>query len=108
MEIKNKFVTIGLVAGLAIFSSTVSYAAQTCQEMPGELHLISVEGTNRDEFGEYYLMQDLRVKLNEKARVTCSEGEFCVEDASIKTTFFFHPWTRIGHGSMAAVVNCLN
>jgi len=109
MKIKNKFVATGLLAGLAIFGSAVSSAAQTCQEMPGELHLVSVEGSKRGEdFGmEYDLKQENRIRLNEKAMVTCSEGEFCVEDASIETTFFFSPWTKVGRGTMTAVVNCL-
>jgi hypothetical protein len=46
-------------------------------------------------------------RLNEKAMEICSEAGFCVEEASIKTTFFFHPWTKVGHGTMTAVVNCL-
>jgi len=109
MEIKNKLVATGLIAGLAIFGSSVSSAAQACQELPGKLHLVSVGGTKRgQEFSaEYELIQENRIRLNEKALETCSEGDFCVEEASIKTTFFFHPWTKVSHGSMTAVVNCL-
>lgn len=108
MKIKNKFVAGGLFAVLAIFGFTTASAAQTCQEMPGELHIVSVKGATNDEFGEKDLKQELRIKLDEIAKTTCSEGEFCIEDGSIKTTFFFHTWTKVLHGSMTAVVNCLN
>lgn len=108
MKNKNQFVVVGLLAGLAIFGSTASQAAQTCLEMQGELHLISVEGKIRESLNmEYDLRQDNRIRLNEKAMMICSDSQFCVESTSIKTTFFFHPWTRIGQGSMKAVVNCL-
>lgn len=106
MKNKNQFVVRGLIAGLAILGATGSYAAQDCQEMPGELHFISVEGRTRDEFGEYDLIKKNRIRLDAKAVDTCSE-EFCIEDASIKTTFFFNEWTRVGHGTMKSIVNCL-
>lgn len=101
MKIKTKFMTTALVTGLTIFNSTVSYATQTCLEMPGELHLISIG------FGENSLPQEDRIRLDAKARITCSEAAFCIENASIKTTYFVHPWTGIGHGTMTAVANCL-
>lgn len=107
MKIKNKFVAAGLIAGFATFGPTVTFADQTCQELPGELHLVSVKGATVDEFGENDLRQELRMRMDEEAKMTCSEGEFCVEDASTKATFFFHPWTKVLHGSMTAVVNCL-
>lgn len=101
-------VATGLVSGLAILCPTVSSAAQACLEMPGKLHLISAHGAGRgEEYMSNELMQEIRVRLNEKAMATCSEREFCIENASIKTTFFFHPWTKIGSGTMTAVVNCL-
>jgi hypothetical protein len=107
MKIKNKFVATGLIAGLAIFGPTVTFADQTCQELPGELHLVLAKGAINDQFGENDLKPELRIRLDEEAKKTCSESRFCVEDGSIKTTFFFHTWTKILHGSMTAVVNCL-
>jgi hypothetical protein len=92
------------------FSQPITaFATQACLERNGELHLASVEGSKRgEEFGmEYDLIQENRIRLNDKAPEICSGDEFCIEDTSIKTTFFFHPWTRVGRGSMTAVVNCL-
>lgn len=97
----------GLFVGLAISGSSESFAAQTCQEVPGELRLVSVKGATNDDFGHNALKRELRTRLDEEAKMTCSEGKFCVEDASIKTTFFFNTWTKVLHGSMTAVVNCL-
>ncbi len=107
MNNKNQFVVAGFMAGFVIFASTVSYAAQACQEMPGELHLISVEGSKRGEFMEREIEVENRIRLNEKALEICSGGEVCIEDASVKTTYFFHPWLRKTYGTMTAVVNCL-
>jgi len=109
MAMKIKIVAIRVLAGLAIFGSTASSAAQACLEMPGELNLASVEGSKRGEdFGmEYDLIHENRIRLDEKAAAICSGKKFCVEDTSIKTTFYFHPWTKVGRGSMTAVVNCL-
>lgn len=106
---KIKLEMAGFIAGLTIFCATAPSTALACQEMPGDLHLISVDGSKKgEEFAlEHDLIQANRIRLNEQAIIVCSEGEFCVENASIKTTFFFHPWTRVGHGSMTAVVNCL-
>lgn len=106
---KIKIGIAGLIAGLTIFVSKAQSADLTCQEMPGELHLVSVNGSKRGEeiHLEYELRQANRVKLNEKTMILCSKIEFCVEDKSIKTTFVFHPWTRVGYAAMTAVVNCL-
>jgi hypothetical protein len=106
MKNKNQFVVVGLLTGFAILGSTESQAAQTCLEMPGELHLISVNGQKPEGY-EHEINQENRIRLNEKAMENCFEGEFCVEKTSIKTTYFFHPWTKIGRGSMTAIVNCL-
>jgi hypothetical protein len=109
MKVKNNFVVTGLTAGFVFFGSAVPSAAQACQELPGELHLISVEGSiSGDDLPmEGELVKENRKRLNEKAMAICSESEFCVENASIKTTFFFNTWTKISSGSMTAVVNCL-
>lgn len=106
MKNKNQFLVVGILTGFTIFGSTVSQAARTCLEMPGELHLISVYGQKPGGY-EYEINQKNRISLNEKAMEICYEGEFCIENTSIKTTYFFHPWTKIGSGSMTAVVNCL-
>ncbi len=106
MKTKTKFFATGLIAGLAILSSTVTYATQNCQEMPGNLNIISVTG-QKPGGSEHEITQENRVRLNEKAMEICSEAGFCVEEASIKTTFYFHEWRNIGGGTMTAVVNCL-
>jgi hypothetical protein len=106
MEYKNQFVLVGLLAVFAIFGSPSSQSAQSCLEMPGKLHLVSVNGEKPEGY-EHEINHDNRIKLNEKASQFCFEGEFCVEESSIKTTYFFNTWTKIGRGSMTAVVNCL-
>ena len=85
----------------------ISLYNTSCQEIPGELHFLTVKGSYNDQTGEYEATKDLRISLNEKAMEKCLEADFCVEETSIKTTFFFHTWRRILHGSMKAVVNCL-
>lgn len=107
MKMKNRFMATCLYSGLATFGSINSFAAQTCQEVPGALRLVSVKSATNDDFGHNALKRELRAMLDEEARMICSEAEFCFEDTSIKTTFSFNTWTKVLHGTMTAVVNCL-
>jgi hypothetical protein len=110
MKNMKQFIITGLLAGFAIFVPISSQAAGACLEMPGELHLISVNGQKPERYEgeyEYEINQENIIRLNEKAIEICFEAEFCVENSSIKTTYIFHPWIKIGHGSMTAVMNCL-
>lgn len=115
MEIKNKLVATGLIAGLAIFGSSVSSAAQTCQEMPGQLHEIKVEGRASSRRSPGYndaliskIKDENLIRLDERAKMACSGRNFCIEDASIKTDVdeeeFFVTVIVV---QTAATVNCL-
>ncbi len=115
MEIKNKFVFTGLIAGLAIFGSTVSSAAQTCQETPGELHEIKVDGRASSRRSPGFndaiisrIKEENLIRLDERAKMTCSGRKFCIEGASIKSDVdeeeFFVTMIVV---QTSAVVNCL-
>lgn len=115
MKMKNKFFATGLIAGLAILVSTDSYAAQTCQEMPGELHEIKVEGraSSRRHAGLNgalisRIKEENLIRLDERAKMTCSGRFFCIESTSIKSDVdeeeFFVTLISV---QTSAVVNCL-
>ncbi len=113
---KNQLIVVGLLAGFAIFGSTSSQAAQTCQEMQGELHMISVEGENRhhipktaninDEISK--IEQENLIRLDERAKMICSNYKYCIDERSIesKVRVIDHFVTRI-YIQTTAAVNCL-
>lgn len=90
MEMKNKLVVTGLIAGLAIFGAALPATAQTCQEQKGELHEISVSGsqlissTNLEDAVRSEVKNVNLIRLYERSRMICSGEKFCIDEANIK------------------------
>lgn len=112
MKMKNKFVVTGLIAGLAIFSSTFSYAAQACHEREGSLQIVTVNSgitqvVSSADIAELYKYN--LVDLNRSAAKACSGGIFCIEDSTIKHEATSHNDRFVAYMNLktTALVNCL-
>jgi hypothetical protein len=103
MKNKNQIVVTGLLAGFTIFGPNLTLAADTCLEMPGKLHAVSVGpgplgwGQTQVPDPEADIRENIRRRLPESAFGACNKNEFCIDDTSI-----------VSEGSKtSAIINCL-
>ena len=111
MKIKNKFLTTGLIAGIAIFGNVSSAVAQACYQMPGKLSLVTAEaaGPVATQYDSNQLYLELMKSLNSIAQKACLGGKFCFEASGTKyeERSDVHGYQANVSVKVTATVNCL-
>lgn len=116
MEIKNSLAAVGFIIALANLGSVTAQANQSALDAQGEFVTISVEESG---FTPYFsngsevagILDDLRIKLNEKAKEACSGRDFSIDASSVAYTrinFVNAPGGHILTERATARVFCIN